>query len=104
MRGGVVDEEGRYHVAERGTVRLTAIDADVIKTYVEIGMEIAVLATIAFDRRRDRGLAAVRADHLFRPGIVNLVIRKYGYLSRNAREFISLFALHIRLCSDTKRQ
>jgi LysR family cys regulon transcriptional activator len=73
----------------------SAIDADVIKTYVEIGMGIAVLATIAFDRRRDRGLAAVRADHLFRPGTVNLVIRKYGYLSRNAREFISLFAPHI---------
>jgi LysR family transcriptional regulator, cys regulon transcriptional activator len=70
-------------------------DADVSKTCVEPGMGIAVLARIAFDPARDRSLVAMDADHLFQPSILNLVFRKHSYLSRHAREFVSLFAPHI---------
>jgi len=79
----------------RPRIVCSAIDADVSKTYVEIGMGIAVLARVAFNPARDRGLVAINADHLFQPSIVNLVIRKYSYLSRHAHEFVSLFAPHV---------
>ena len=73
----------------------TAIDADVCKKYVEVGMGIAVLADIAVSRQDDPALVAMKADHLFRPAIMNVILRKFGYLSRHAREFISLYAPHI---------
>jgi LysR family cys regulon transcriptional activator len=46
-------------------VVLEAIDADVIKTYVELGMGVGIIAGIAFDAERDRGLRAIPAGHLF---------------------------------------
>ncbi len=73
----------------------SAIDADISKTYVEIGMGIAVLASIAFDPARDRGLVGIDAGHLFRPSILNLVMRRHAYLSRQALTFVSLFAPHL---------
>ncbi len=44
---------------------LTAMDADVIKTYVELGLGVGIVASIAFDEDRDRGAAPVDAGHLF---------------------------------------
>src|SRR3546814_12091526 len=35
---------------------LEAIDADVIKTYVDVGLGIGIIAGLAFDPRRDKGL------------------------------------------------
>ena len=48
-------------------VVMMATDADVIQAYVELGLGIAVLPTIAFDARRDRKLRALDASHLFEP-------------------------------------
>jgi len=59
---------------------LSALDADVIKTYVELGMGVGIVASIAFDEERDRRLRqldvnlfgqnttwiAVQRDHLLR--------------------------------------
>ena len=73
----------------------SAMDADVCKRYVEVGLGIAVLAHIAVNAQDDPGLVAKKADHLFQPAIMNVIIRKFGYLSRHAREFISLYAPHI---------
>ena len=73
----------------------SATDADVCKAYVEVGMGVAVLATIAYDPAADRGLAAMDAGHLFRPGILNVVFRKHGYLTRPLESFLSLFAPHL---------
>jgi len=75
----------------------SAIDADVSKAYVELGMGIAILAQIAFDPERDRNLVALPADQLFRPGVLNLVLRKHGYLSGYARDFVSSLAPHVSL-------
>lgn len=93
--GRWIVEEAFARAGLRPHVVCSAIDADVSKTYVELGMGIAVLARIAFDPARDRNLVAMAADHLFRPSILNLVLRKHGYLSRHAHEFLSLFAPHI---------
>lgn len=73
----------------------SATDADVCKAYVEVGMGIAVLATIAFDPAIDRGLVAIDAGHLFRPGILSIVLRKHGYLTRPLESFLAQFAPHI---------
>lgn len=93
--GRWIVDEAFARAGLRPHVVCSAIDADVSKTYVELGMGIAVLARIAFEPARDQNLVAMAADHLFAPSILNLVLRKHGYLSRHAHEFLSMFAPHI---------
>jgi LysR family cys regulon transcriptional activator len=76
-------------------IALSAIDADVSKTYIALGMGIAVLASTSYDPVQDRQLVAVDADHLFRPGILALVFRRGSYVSRHAHAFLAIFAPHI---------
>jgi len=78
------------------TVVLSAIDADVSKTYVEKGLGIAILATVAFDGRRDGRLARIDARHLFAPSRLNVVARPDVYLRGYMLEFVRLFAPHLR--------
>jgi LysR family transcriptional regulator, cys regulon transcriptional activator len=73
----------------------SATDADVCKAYVKLGMGVAVLAKIAFDPLADRGLVALDAGHLFQPGMLNVVFRKHGYMTRPLECFLSLFAPHL---------
>jgi LysR family cys regulon transcriptional activator len=76
-------------------VVLTALDADVIKTYVELGLGVGIMASMAFDARRDRGLRALDASHLFESSTTRLGIKRGAYLRRYAYEFIELFAPHL---------
>jgi LysR family cys regulon transcriptional activator len=46
-------------------VALTARDADVIKTYVRLGLGVGIVADVALDPKQDRGLVSIEADHLF---------------------------------------
>jgi LysR family cys regulon transcriptional activator len=46
-------------------VALTARDADVIKTYVSVGLGVGIVADVALDPRQDRGLVSIDASHLF---------------------------------------
>jgi LysR family transcriptional regulator, cys regulon transcriptional activator len=73
-------------------VVLTAFDADVIKTYVELGLGIGIMAKMAFDPKRDRQLRALDAAHLFPSSTTRLGIKRGAYLRRYAYEFIELFA------------
>jgi LysR family cys regulon transcriptional activator len=73
-------------------IALTAIDADVIKTYVELGLGIGILAEIAFIPERDRHLHKIEASHLFKPNTTSLAIRKNEYLRGYIFDFIELFA------------
>lgn len=93
--GRWIVEEAFARAGLKPRIVCSAIDADVSKTYVELGMGIAVLARIAYDRARDRGLVALDADRLFAPSLVNLVIRKYGRLAPHAEEFLAAFAPHV---------
>ncbi|OGA41367.1 MAG: hypothetical protein A3G24_06375 [Betaproteobacteria bacterium RIFCSPLOWO2_12_FULL_62_13] len=79
----------------RPRIAMSAIDADVSKTYIALGLGIAVLASIAYDPEQDRNLIALNADHLFRPGLIVLVFRRGAYVSRHTYAFLSLFAPHI---------
>ncbi len=73
-------------------VVLSAQDADVIKTYVELGLGVGVLAKMAFDPERDRQLRAIDASHLFESSTTRLGIKRGAYLRRYAYEFIELLA------------
>lgn len=73
-------------------VVLSAQDSDVIKTYVELGLGVGILARQAFDEKRDRPLRAIDASHLFESSTTRLGIKRGAYLRRYAYEFIELFA------------
>jgi LysR family transcriptional regulator, cys regulon transcriptional activator len=73
-------------------VVLSAIDADVSKAYVEMGLGIAILATIAFDAQRDADLRMIDARHLFAPSTLRVVVRRNSYLRAYMLSFISMFA------------
>lgn len=73
-------------------IALTAIDADVIKTYVELGLGIGILAEIAFIPEREPHLRSMDARHLFKPSTTRLAIRKNEYLRGFTYDFIQLFA------------
>jgi len=76
-------------------VVLTALDADVIKTYVELGLGVGIMAAMAFHPKRDAGLKALDASHLFESSTTRLGIKRGAYLRRYAYEFIELFVPHL---------
>src|SRR5688572_11684584 len=67
---------------------LSAQDSDVIKTYVELGLGVGILAKMAFDPERDRSLRAIDASHLFESSTTRLGIKRGAYLRRYAYDFI----------------
>ena len=72
-------------------VVLTAMDADVIKTYAELGMGVGIIASIAFDAERDRHLRAIDARHLFEVNLTRLALRRDAWLRGYAYAFIESF-------------
>jgi LysR family cys regulon transcriptional activator len=76
-------------------IALTAIDADVIKTYVELGLGVGIVAQMAFIPDRDRHLRMIDAGHLIQPSTTRIAIRRNQYLRGYAYDFIELFAPHL---------
>jgi LysR family cys regulon transcriptional activator len=74
---------------------LTAIDADVIKTYVELGLGIGIVAHMAFIPERDKHIRMIEAGHLFKPSTTRIAIRKNEYLRGYTYDLIELFAPHL---------
>ena len=90
---------GRTHIDEafasaglEPNVVLSAMDADVIKTYVELGMGVGIVASIAFDPERDRTLRALDARTLFEVNLTRLAIRRGAWLRGYVYAFIEAFA------------
>jgi LysR family cys regulon transcriptional activator len=73
-------------------ILLEAIDADVIKTYVELGMGVGIIAGMAFDAERDKGLRAIPAGHLFGTNVSRVAIKQGAYLRSYVYTFIELLA------------
>ena len=73
-------------------VVLTALDSDVIKTYVELGMGVGIVAQMAHDPERDRAFVKLDAGHLFAPSTTRLAVRRGAFLRGYFYEFIRLFA------------
>lgn len=76
-------------------VVFTATDADVIKTYVSLGLGIGIIASMAFDADKDAPLKAIDASHLFQPSTTHMGIRKGSYLRGYMYAFIEFFAAHL---------
>lgn len=76
-------------------VALTALDADVIKTYVSLGLGLGIISALAYDAQRDSGLVAMEAAHLFESNTTRLALRRGTYLRRYDYDFIALFASHL---------
>jgi len=71
---------------------LSAVDSDVIKTYVELGLGIGIIAAVAFDERRDRHLRSIAAGHLFGTMTTRVAVRRGAALRGFAFVFIELFS------------
>ncbi|MBY0574868.1 MAG: CysB family HTH-type transcriptional regulator [Undibacterium sp.] len=73
-------------------VLLEAIDADVIKTYVELGMGVGIIAGMAYDAERDVNLRAIPVGHLFGMNVSRVALRQGAYLRTYMYSFIELLS------------
>jgi LysR family cys regulon transcriptional activator len=71
---------------------MSAMDADVIKCYVGLGLGVGVVASLAFDPARDQGLTLLPCDHLFPVNETRLALRRGHLLRRYAYHFLELCA------------
>jgi len=76
-------------------VVFTATDADVIKTYVRLGLGVGILAHMAIDPEMDRDLVSIDASHLFEASITKIGMRKGTFLRGFQYQFIEKFAPHL---------
>lgn len=90
-----LDEAFRSEGLEPRVV-FTATDADVIKTYVKLGLGIGILAHMAFDPEEDKGLVALDASHLFDVSTTMIGCRKGTFLRGYMYDFMELFAPHLQ--------
>ena len=75
---------------------LSALDADVIKAYVALGLGIGIVAKMAFEPARDTELRMIEVDDLFPVNTTRIAFRRDAYLRRYIYEFIELFAPHLK--------
>ncbi len=73
----------------------TAADADVIKTYVRLGLGIGIVAGMGYDAEQDKDLVAIDANHLFEPSITYIGFRRGAFLRGYMYDFIARFAPHL---------
>jgi LysR family cys regulon transcriptional activator len=69
---------------------LSAIDVDVIKTYAELGLGVAIVPTVAFEPARDKKLGMRAASALFAPTITQIELRRGNYLRSYMVDFIGM--------------
>lgn len=74
---------------------LSAIDADVCKTYVEMDLGVAILSKVSFEDERDFGLRRRDASHLFESSTISISLRKNSYLRPFLFGFVQSFATNI---------
>jgi len=93
---------GRSHIDEAFRARglapdivLSAVDSDVIKTYVDLGLGIGIISARAYDEKRDRSLRAIELGHLFGTMTTRIAVRRGTALRGFAYVFIELFAPHL---------
>ena len=74
---------------------VTAADADVIKTYVRLGVGIGIVASMAWDAVKDADLVAVDISHLFDFSTTRIGFRRGAVLRGYMLDFIAMFAPHL---------
>jgi len=90
---------GRRHIDDafdaadlRPEVTIEAMDADVIKTYVTLGMGVGLIASMAYDEARDAELIAIDAGHLFAINTTHLALQRGAFLRGYVHDLIGIFA------------
>ena len=72
-----------------------ATDADVIKTYVRLGLGVGIVAKVAYDSQVDNDLCALDASYLFEPSTTKIGFRRGMFLRSYHFDFINLFSPHL---------
>ena len=76
-------------------IMFTALDSDVIKTYVELGLGVGLVATMAYDKQKDKDLRMINLEHLFAPSTTWVGLRKNSFLRSYVYTFIEQLAPHL---------
>lgn len=76
-------------------VVFTAADADVIKTYVKLGLGVGIVASMAYNQDLDEGLTSLDASHLFESSTTKIGIRRGTFLRSYMYDFMNMFAPHL---------
>lgn len=71
-------------------IAMSALDADVIKTYVKLGLGIGIIASVAFSPRMDETLVKLESEYLFEMNTTFVSVRRNHYLRSYAYRFIEL--------------
>ena len=69
---------------------MSALDADVIKAYVELGMGVGIIASMAFNSAQDTGLSLIETPHLFESSTSSIAVRRGKFLRGYVYQFIEL--------------
>lgn len=93
---------GRYKIdevfAERKlspNIVLTAVDADVIKTYVRLGLGIGIVAKMAYLPEIDCDLVAIDVENIFGVSTTQIALSKNKYIRKYIYRFIEMFSPHL---------
>lgn len=91
----VLDRAFKKHGLQADVV-FVATDADVIKTYVRLGLGVGIVAKMAYDPHLDNDLCAIDASHLFNFSTTKIGFRRGLFLRNYHYDFIHLFSPHLR--------
>jgi LysR family cys regulon transcriptional activator len=92
MSGGRAVEQKFEEAGVEPHIVMRAADADVIKSYVELGIGIGIVPAIAFNARRDKTLRSIPANHLFGNGRLVVAFQPRAHLREYMLEFIRMVA------------
>ncbi len=74
---------------------MTALDADVIKTYVELGLGVGIVASMAWHPKKDEGLVLIKGKDIFPTNTTRIGVRRGHYLRGFTYRFIELCAANL---------
>jgi len=78
-------------------ITLTAIDADVIKTYVSLNMGIGLIAEMAYDLKKDHPLVSRDVSHLFPQSTTYIGVKRDNFVRKFSYDFINMFIPNISI-------
>jgi LysR family cys regulon transcriptional activator len=81
---------------------LSALDSDVVKTYVELGLGIGIVASVAFNSQRDSNLRMLDCTRIFEANTTHIAVRHGNYLRGYAFQFMELCSANLTEASVRK--
>ncbi|MDO4698724.1 MAG: HTH-type transcriptional regulator CysB [Pasteurellaceae bacterium] len=81
-------------VGKLPNIVFTATDADVIKTYVRLGLGVGIMASMAYTPQ-DHDLVKIDASHLFQPSMTQIAFKRGTFLRNYMYDFIRFFSPHL---------